>query len=55
VLADDIKRVAVAGLGHRIVIRPDLWATRITGDTVVAEVLGKVPMPDPDLGERANE
>jgi MoxR-like ATPase len=55
VLADDIKRVAVAGLGHRIVIRPDLWATRITGDTVVAEVLGKVPMPDPQLGERANE
>jgi MoxR-like ATPase len=48
VLADDVKRIAVPALGHRLVIRPDLWATRITGDSVVAEVLGQVPTPRPE-------
>jgi MoxR-like ATPase len=48
VLADDVKRVAVPALGHRIVIRPDLWAARVSGDGVVAEVLGQVPMPEPE-------
>jgi MoxR-like ATPase len=48
VLADDVKRVAVPALGHRIVIRPDLWATRVTGDSVVEDVLGQVPMPEPE-------
>ena len=48
VLADDIKRVAVPALGHRLVIRPDLWATQITGDTVVTDVMSQVPTPQPE-------
>jgi MoxR-like ATPase len=47
VLADDIKRVAVPALGHRLVIRPDLWATQITGDTVVTDVMSQGPTPQP--------
>ncbi|MGI8615127.1 MAG: AAA family ATPase [Nocardioidaceae bacterium] len=46
VLADDVKRVAVAALGHRLLIRPDLWASRVSGDSVVAEVLAAVPTPE---------
>ncbi len=48
VIADDVKRVAVPALGHRIVIRPDLWATRITGDSVVHDVMSQVPTPEPE-------
>ena len=48
VIADDVKRVAVPALGHRLVIRPDLWATQITGDTVVEDVLSQVPTPRPE-------
>jgi MoxR-like ATPase len=48
VLADDVKRVAVPALGHRIVIRPDLWATRITGDSVVQDVMSQVSTPEPE-------
>ena len=45
VLPDDVKQVAVAALGHRIVVRPELWASRTTGDGVVEDVLGAVPAP----------
>jgi MoxR-like ATPase len=48
VLADDVKRVAGPALGHRIVIRPDLWATRITGDSVVHDVMSQVSTPEPE-------
>ena len=51
VLADDVKRVARPALGHRIVIRPDLWATRVTGDSVVDDVLSEVPTPEPEAEE----
>ena len=43
---EDIKAVAVPALGHRIVLRPELWARRVSGDDVVTEVLGKVPVPE---------
>ncbi|MEV6105202.1 MoxR family ATPase [Streptomyces sp. NPDC051940] len=42
---EDVKAVAVPVLGHRVVLRPEQWVRRITGDDVVAEVLGEVPVP----------
>ena len=45
VLPDDVKQVAVVALGHRIVLRPELWASRVTGDSVVAEVLAATASP----------
>ncbi len=45
VVPEDVKRVAVAALGHRVVVRPELWISRITGDEVVAEVMELVPTP----------
>ena len=46
-LPEDVKAVSVAALGHRLVLRPELWITRVTGDDVVAEILGEVPTPAP--------
>jgi len=45
VLPDDVKQVATVALGHRIVVRPELWASRTTGDSVVTEVLASIPTP----------
>ncbi|MEU6284397.1 MoxR family ATPase [Streptomyces sp. NPDC047028] len=44
---EDVKAVAVPALGHRIVLRPELWVRRLSGDDVVADVLGQVPVPNP--------
>jgi MoxR-like ATPase len=45
VTPDDVKSIAVAALGHRLVLRPELWVQRRTGDDVVREVLDEVPTP----------
>jgi MoxR-like ATPase len=42
---DDVKQVAIPALGHRLVLRPELWVRRISGDDVVAEVMDEVPTP----------
>ncbi len=48
VTPEDVKAVAVAALGHRIVIKPAQWVRGVTGDTVVREVLSQVPTPAPE-------
>ena len=45
VTPDDVKAVAVPALGHRLVLRPELWVQRRTGDDVVREVLDAVAAP----------
>ncbi len=46
VTPDDVKEIAVPALGHRLVLRPELWVQRRTGDDVVADVLDEVPTPE---------
>lgn len=45
VVPDDVKALAVAALAHRITLRPEMWIRRIRSDTVVEEILGRVPTP----------
>ncbi len=45
VTPEDVKRVAVPVLGHRLGLRPELWVRRVTGDDVVAELLTEVSTP----------
>ena len=51
VTPEDVKRVAAAALGHRLVLRPELWVRRVSGEDVVAEVLAAVPTPTTQLLE----
>ena len=46
VVPEDIKRLAVPALAHRIVIRPELWLNNVAPDSVVKHVLDQVPVPD---------
>jgi MoxR-like ATPase len=45
VTPDDVKAVAVPALGHRLMLRPELWVQQVTGDDIVRELLESVPTP----------
>ena len=42
---DDIKRLAVPVLAHRLILRPETRAKRVTGPAVIEEILGRIPVP----------
>ena len=45
VTPDDVKDVAVPALAHRLVLRPELWVQRRSGEDVVREILDQVRTP----------
>src|SRR5215207_993409 len=45
VTPDDVKAMAVPALAHRLVLRPELWVSRVNPGDVVQEILGRVPTP----------
>jgi MoxR-like ATPase len=45
VTPDDVKAVAVPALGHRLMLRPELWVQRVSPDEVVRQSLETVPTP----------
>lgn len=45
VTPDDVKAMAVTALAHRLVLRPELWVSRISSADIVEEILGRVPTP----------
>jgi MoxR-like ATPase len=45
VTPDDVKAVAVPALAHRLMLRPELWVQRLSGEDVVRDVLESVPTP----------
>jgi MoxR-like ATPase len=45
VLPDDVKAIAVPALGHRLILRPELWVQRVSADDVVRDVLASVATP----------
>ena len=53
VTPDDVKAVAVPALGHRLMLRPELWVRRVRPEDVVASALDSVPTPAPEDATRA--
>ena len=54
VIPDDIKRVAVPALAHRVTLRPELWVRQVSSDDVMARLLAAVPTPQTDPNARAD-
>ena len=48
VVPDDVKEVAVEGLAHRLILKPDPWIKGVRTTSVVQEVLASVPVPKVD-------
>ena len=53
VLPDDVKRIAAAVLGHRIIVRPESRLRKITAGHVVDEILNDVSVPTLSSGAAA--
>lgn len=49
---DDIKRVAIAVLAHRLTLTPQAWAQGVSAAQIVQGVVAKVPVP-PTVGTSA--
>jgi MoxR-like ATPase len=45
VTPEDVKAVAEPVLAHRITVKPELWMNRVSGVSIVADVLSSVPTP----------
>jgi MoxR-like ATPase len=45
VTPDDVKELAVPALGHRLMLKPELWVQRTSADDVVRALLEQVPTP----------
>jgi MoxR-like ATPase len=45
VLPDDVKAMAIPALAHRLILRPELWASRLSAAQVVQNLLAQVPAP----------
>ena len=45
VVPEDVKRVAVAALAHRVTLRPEMWLRRVDATQIVSQVLATVPTP----------
>jgi MoxR-like ATPase len=45
VTPDDLKRIAVPALAHRITLRPELWIQRVDAEDVVRDCLDSCPVP----------
>jgi MoxR-like ATPase len=48
VIPDDIKKIAVPALAHRITLRPELWVRQVKADDVMTRLLETVPVPRTD-------
>jgi MoxR-like ATPase len=46
VVPEDVKHLAPAALTHRITLKPELWLSDVSAAGVVAEVVGRTPVPD---------
>jgi MoxR-like ATPase len=49
VLPDDVKALVPACLGHRLILGPAARLQDLSADTVLEEVMNKVPVPGADL------
>jgi MoxR-like ATPase len=45
VTPDDVKAMAVPALAHRIILRPELWVSKVSPVQVVEDLLSRVPTP----------
>ncbi|WP_194419873.1 AAA family ATPase [Microbacterium abyssi] len=49
---DDIKRIAVPVLAHRLTLTPQAWAQGVSAEQIIRNVVGQVPVP-PTVGAPA--
>jgi len=49
VTPDDVKEMAVPALAHRLILRPELWVSKVSSVQVVEDLLAQVPTPKAEV------
>lgn len=52
VIPDDVKSLAVATLAHRLIVSPSARLKDVSGESVLREILGNVPVPGAHVSPR---
>ncbi len=55
VTPEDVKAVAVPGLAHRMMLKPELWVQQLAAEDIVRELLETVPTPAAEAAAPATE
>ncbi len=45
VTPDDVKAMAIPALAHRLILRPELWVSKVSPTEVMGDLLAQVPTP----------
>lgn len=45
VIPDDVKAVAVPALSHRLILKRELWYTKVSQESIMEKILERVPVP----------
>jgi MoxR-like ATPase len=45
VIPDDIKRVAIPALRHRLILRTEYWLRGVKPDSIIERILNQIPVP----------
>ncbi|ASJ01952.1 magnesium chelatase [Thermococcus profundus] len=45
VIPDDVKAVAIPALSHRLILKRELWYTRVSQEAIMKKLLERVPVP----------
>ena len=49
VTPEDVKAVAVVGLAHRIILKPEFWVRGISDQSIIEAAMNEVPTPQADV------
>lgn len=54
VIPDDVKEMVIPALSHRIILKPEVWYTKVTEQGVLNDIVEKIPVPKvEELEEKA--
>ena len=45
VLPDDVKCIVMPALRHRLILKPEIWYTRVSEDAILEQIVDTVPVP----------
>ncbi len=45
VIPDDVKEMVIPALSHRVILKPEVWYTKVTETSILDSIVEKVPVP----------
>lgn len=45
VIPDDVKEMVIPALSHRVILKPEIWYTKVTEISILGNIVEKIPVP----------